>query len=477
MSKQSAPEQQSPEPQSPEQRLKRAQGCLVGQLAGDALGSLVEFRSSADIRAEYPNGVRELKNGGTWNTIAGQPTDDSEMALALARSILRIGSYDPGEAADAYQNWLQSKPFDVGNTIGSALRGHKNQGSQANGALMRVSPLGIFAAQFSRGDAAEWAGADAALTHPNPVCVQANELYTMAIAEAVATGPDPQALWQQIATWAEERAVEPSIGAVVQASRSSKPADYLHQAGWVLIAFQNALYQLLHASSLEEAVVDTVMQGGDTDTNAAICGALLGAVYGIDAIPNQWTSALRNCRPEAGRSGVHHPRPPEYWPVDALEIAARLLGRESEGSDIDPSIIGQAGIERLVAFLPALSPGDNADTQFGEPPDVRFTGPKFFEILPSALSDVVLRFYGACYEEGFVQGFDWITWANAEPVELQPNAPLDDIDLRTVIMLLTVYIRADRFSDGYLLNALQNGTIARILQRLSQLGEQLRTER
>ncbi len=55
-----------------------------------------------------------------------------------------------------------------------------------------------------------------------------------------------------------------------------------------MIAFRNALWQLLNALSFEEGVVDTVMRGGDTDTNAAICGALLGAVYGLDAIPVQW---------------------------------------------------------------------------------------------------------------------------------------------------------------------------------------------
>jgi len=62
-------------------KLERAQGCLLGQLAGDALGSLVEFQTPEQIRQEYPNGVRELADGGPWNTIAGQPTDDSEMAL------------------------------------------------------------------------------------------------------------------------------------------------------------------------------------------------------------------------------------------------------------------------------------------------------------------------------------------------------------------------------------------------------------
>ena len=55
--------------------------------------------------------------------------------------------------------------------------------------------------------------------------------------------------------------------------------------GWVKIAFQNAFYQLTHAADLEEGVVDTVMRGGDTDTNAAIAGGLLGAVYGEGAVP------------------------------------------------------------------------------------------------------------------------------------------------------------------------------------------------
>ena len=86
--------------------LSRAQGCLLGQLAGDSLGSLVEFRAPDDIWREYPKGVRELADGGTWNTIAGQPTDDSEMAMLLARVLADQGRYDPEEARKAYISWL-----------------------------------------------------------------------------------------------------------------------------------------------------------------------------------------------------------------------------------------------------------------------------------------------------------------------------------------------------------------------------------
>ena len=97
----------------------------------------------------------------------------------------------------------------------------------------------------------------------------------------------------------------------------------------MLVALRNALWQLLHAPDAESGVVDTVMRGGDTDTNAAICGALLGAVHGIDALPARWVDAVLACRPEAGRPGVRQPRPEVYWPVDALELADRLLGSDA----------------------------------------------------------------------------------------------------------------------------------------------------
>ena len=95
--------------------------------------------------------------------------------------------------------------------------------------------------------------------------------------------------------------------------------------GWVLIAFQNALWQLLNAPGFEEGAIDTVMRGGDTDTNAAICGALLGAVYGANDIPTQWVESILKCRPEEGRPGVYRPRPKCFWPIDALELAEQLV--------------------------------------------------------------------------------------------------------------------------------------------------------
>jgi ADP-ribosylglycohydrolase len=308
--------------------LARAQGCLLGQLAGDALGSLVEFQRPEDIRLAYPAGVRELADGGTWNTIAGQPTDDSEMALSLARTLVERGRYDPEEARKAYVFWLESGPFDCGGTIFRGLRGRPNPDSQANGALMRISPLGIFGARQELSQVAEWARQDAALTHSHPVCQQANALFTMAIALTVRTGIGAGDLHEQIGVWADEMDADDSLIAAVTGAMEAPPADYVHQQGWVLTAFRNALWQLSHARNPENALVDTVMRGGDTDTNAAICGALLGAVYGRDAIPAQWTECLMNCRPAAGQAHVRRPRPECFWPVDAMELAERLISSE-----------------------------------------------------------------------------------------------------------------------------------------------------
>ena len=310
-------------------RFARAEGCLLGQLAGDSLGSLVEFRSAGDILAQYPDGVRRLANGGTWDTLAGQPTDDSEMALALARTLAAHGRYDSGKARAAYVDWLDSGPFDLGATVSRGLRGRPNPRSQANGALMRIAPLGIFGAGRDPAQTAAWARADAALTHPHPVCRQANALFAMAIALAVETGIDSRALYERVLRWAGEMAVEKPLRDAAAGAADSPPGDYLRQQGWVTIAFRNALWQLMHASSFEEGVVDTVMRGGDTDTNAAICGALLGAVHGREAVPAQWEKAVLACRPAAGAPGVRRPRPKRFWPVDALELAAALLAPAS----------------------------------------------------------------------------------------------------------------------------------------------------
>ena len=245
-----------------EASLSRARGCLLGQLAGDSLGGLVEFCTPEDILSRYPGGVRELADGGTWDTLAGQPTDDSEMALALARTLVAAGTYDRDQVCAAYVDWIDSNPFDCGDTVMRGLGNRPNFSSQANGAMMRICPLGIFGATCSLAQVAAWAEEDATITHPNEICVQANALFTMAVANAISSGLRPDELYSRILGWAREVPVNEALLRVVLQAQEAPPADYVHSQGWVLIAFQNAVWQLIHAPSLEEGVVDTVMRGG-----------------------------------------------------------------------------------------------------------------------------------------------------------------------------------------------------------------------
>ncbi|MDW8467738.1 MAG: ADP-ribosylglycohydrolase family protein [Burkholderiales bacterium] len=301
-----------------EARLARAQACVLGQAIGDSLGSLVEFQDARAIAKAYPQGVRDLADGGTWGTIAGQPTDDTELALALARAILRAGRYDAEAALAAYRAWLASRPFDLGATTRAALAGRPDPESQANGSLMRVSPIGVWAA----GDparAAEAARADSRLTHPNPVCVEACAGFAAAIAAGIASG-DREAMLVAALAHSSGAARE----AIERGAAGDSPRDFLSQQGRVLIALQNAFRQLRHAADFESAIVATVAEGGDTDTNAAIAGALAGAFWGRDAIPGRWVLPVLACR-SCEEAGARRPRPMDYWPDDVLEVAEGLL--------------------------------------------------------------------------------------------------------------------------------------------------------
>lgn len=297
--------------------LSRAQGCMIGQIAGDSLGSLVEFQTPVAIARKYPGGMTRLETGGVWGTLAGQPTDDSEMALAVARTMVRNGGYDREAVRQAYAAWYRSGPFDVGGATSGALSsGAGSETSQANGALMRVSPIGV---AFNPEKA--WAAAheDAAITHAHPVCRAASALFASAISFAIRSGADAAGVYE----WAVERVPE-SLRETLVLARTEPPNDFISQQGWVRIAFQNAFYQLLHASEPLSGVMDTVMRGGDTDTNGAIAGALLGAVHGLRRMPSQWVDRVVTCRPLQGMPGVRRPRPFECWPIDALTLAERL---------------------------------------------------------------------------------------------------------------------------------------------------------
>ena len=241
-----------------------------------------------------------------------------ELAHALARSIVREGKFDAPRVLDAYRRWITSRPVDVGMTTEKGLLGVGDPRSESNGSLMRVSPIGVWAA----GDpalAARSARDDSSLTHPNDICIEACAAYCAAIAAGVGGASRNEMLEAAVA-----HSKGPAREAVKRGAGGAKPADFFTHPGWVVVSLQNAFHKLMHAPNLEEALVETVGYGGDTDTNAAIAGALLGAAHGRQAIPLRWVFAVLSCRP-LSESGAVRPRPVEYWPDDILELSEALL--------------------------------------------------------------------------------------------------------------------------------------------------------
>lgn len=321
----------------------RARGVLLGQCIGDSLGAQVEFASAKSIKAAFPKGVRELIGGGPHRILPGQITDDSELALSLARSIAAKGYYTDEAAAQGYVFWLDSHPFDVGGTTSRALslvdrsrpvapqirnNAQKVLSSQANGSLMRISPLAIYGAEggVDYGAACNLAALDSQLTHANEVCQQAC-LGFVAMVRSLVTANDRtpgEFGYQDRATkvlWAYHNAYNrvsnPEVRRAMTAGRIEKlpEVDGGHQ-GWVLYALQIAVHQLFYARSFEEGLVSTVALGGDADTNGAIAGAALGALFGAAAIPERWKTVLLNCKTT---------RPKYYWCDDLLELADVLV--------------------------------------------------------------------------------------------------------------------------------------------------------
>ena len=259
-------------------------------MIGDALGAPAEFCYHEDIIAKYPQGLREMVPGFCICTdrLPGEVTDDTHMAYCLHLALQDAQGWDPAAALKRYREWLATDPPDIGEATEAALLGNPNPKSQGNGALMRVMPIALWAAQHPDFDWRTAAREDAALTHPHPHCAASNEVYIYALLLAMREGATPKSVYASTLQWATEQGIAAPVVDALRCAATERPDYDGEHIGWVLIALQNAFYQLLHARDFRSALVDIVSSGGDTDTNAAIAGPLLAAIYGPHSIPRDW---------------------------------------------------------------------------------------------------------------------------------------------------------------------------------------------
>src|SRR5262249_5425601 len=143
----------------------------------------------------------------------------------------------------------------------AALEGTPKPESQANGSLMRASPLGILAHRLDPRRAADLARADSALTHPHPVCGDATAPFVLARGHAIDRGDGPEAAYAAALDWARTAPAAPPVRDALEAAAQRAPELDGNTRGWVLLALQNAFHVLLHAPTVEEGLAATILRG------------------------------------------------------------------------------------------------------------------------------------------------------------------------------------------------------------------------
>ena len=148
----------------------------------------------------------------------------------------------------------------------------------------------------------------------------------MEITSAITNGDVNSTPNGKVVDWAATMEVELTLKAVIHSvDQEPRIKQSMCRMNSVLVELRNAPWQLLHAEKLVEAIVASVGRGGEANTNAAICGAMPGSVYGTDAVTQLWFHAVLICRPNADRPRVRQPRTAVIWQVGTLQLTDRLL--------------------------------------------------------------------------------------------------------------------------------------------------------
>jgi ADP-ribosyl-[dinitrogen reductase] hydrolase len=279
----------------------RVVGSCLGLALGDALGAPFEFLRGRNVPDPLPALERP------WLDLPpGSTTDDTAMARNLMRSLAARGGFDAADLAERHLQWWRTDPPDVGTITGRVLRRiHEGMDateaaravwqergpevSAGNGSVMYSAPLGL--AYAHRPDALlDVAPALSGLTHFDGRCKTAVLAVTLTTAGLV-RGDDTEIAVRAAVDAVLEREGGEELEFLVDAAGSKRQIDGPDQ-GFCLFTAGIALQALLRGGDAETELRRVVALGGDTDTNAAVAGALLGARDGVDGLPSVWLRRL-----------------------------------------------------------------------------------------------------------------------------------------------------------------------------------------
>ncbi|MDQ3734579.1 MAG: ADP-ribosylglycohydrolase family protein [Actinomycetota bacterium] len=290
-------------------RMHRVTGAFLGSVVGDALGAPFEFGPPGAYSQRFPTdarGVRtEMCGGGGLGWAPGEFTDDTQMALLLATSLIDNDGLDEADVFDRFRTWVAAGPPDVGNQTRAVLSSGRpwdraaaehfaRTGTGAgNGSLMRTTPAAIWFAAAGRAATMDAARRISALTHGDPAAGEGCAIFHEMVRVALDGGDPLAAIPDALAAVAPEHRVkwETVLGPTWQ------PADATESNGAVWPTLGSAVWALRQAASFSDGMRLVLDLGGDTDTVASVTGGLLGAVSGIAGIPMRWTSVLNGVVP------------------------------------------------------------------------------------------------------------------------------------------------------------------------------------
>ncbi|MES9935137.1 MAG: ADP-ribosyl-[dinitrogen reductase] hydrolase [Sedimenticola sp.] len=267
---------------------QRVVGAYLGLAVGDALGATTEFLTPREIREKH--GIHNSICGGGWLRLKpGQVTDDTEMSLALGQAILDRGGVEAHAVAEAFSEWMRSKPVDIGNTVRRGIVHYRNSGEvrvseneyeAGNGACMRSLPVAIAYLNASEENLVSASRTQSHVTHNNRQADAGTETVLFMVIAAFKGNTKSQL--GEIANNLVERHKLYRF--------DKRPVE--NPSGWIVETLQVVFQSLFDNHDFESTLVDVVNRGGDADTTGAIAGMLTGALYGVDAIPGPWLKGL-----------------------------------------------------------------------------------------------------------------------------------------------------------------------------------------
>ncbi|MCD6571462.1 MAG: ADP-ribosylglycohydrolase family protein [Deltaproteobacteria bacterium] len=301
-------------------------GSLLGTCIGDILGAPVEGYSGDEISASFGQVDRFIPSSRGY----GCYTDDTQMTIALALSIIRCGEVDPEDCARSYAQLYESgrgygwgaslilKSLKKGADYRQTGRSQFRQGSFANGGAMRIAPVGLVYRDKEDNDLRRAVYNAIMCTHVHPEGIDGAVLQASAVGLMTKIEDkhrfDPEVFLKVLFNVAQTEVFKTRIKALEEILDLSIPdRDAISILGNGVKASQSVPCALLatirYYKRPEDAIIKAVGFGGDTDTIGAMTGAQIGALHGSGWIPAHWFDNIENNK---------------YGRDDIINIAGRL---------------------------------------------------------------------------------------------------------------------------------------------------------